>query len=235
MALDDADKKTVTDLVTAALAAALKPEALAAAVAPVVKAHVGEATKGMLTEDAMTKAIAEAVAKFKPAESDDKGKKGKGGDEGESEAVAAMKKQMDELKAANEAERRARIDAERKAIVDGNRSKVRDALVKAGVPADRLHLAMPAIEASGALILDGDKPGWKGKDQYQVDTVLDFDAGAKAWTATADGKHFLPAVDARGTGDNGGARGGTQHVASKIRNADGSLNLQRLGEILPIV
>lgn len=229
MALDEAALKQVNEAITAALAAAMKPEALGAALAPAVKAHVEAATKGLVTEDSLKTALAEVVKAAKPADEDKPNKGGKAGDKGdESEALASMRKQMDELKATTEAANRARIDAERKAVADGNRAKLKDALTAAGVDPKAMHIVLPAIEASGQVTFDGDVVGWKGKDTYGADKVLDYTEGAKAWAATDDGKRFLPASGAQGTGDGAASRTGNQAGPSAIRNADGTLNLNAL-------
>lgn len=222
MALDEAALKQVNDAITAALAAAMKPEALGAALAPAVKAHVEAATKGLVTEDSLKTALAEVVKAAKPADGEGsgagKGKEGKGAED--NAAVAALQKQLDDQRAKLDAAERARIDAERKGVIDANRAKVRDALVKAGADQSALHLIVPALEQSGTLILDGDKPGWKGKDAYSLDTVLDFEAGAKAWTATPDGKRFLPASGAQGTGEGNHNTGGRGNGAGQIKSLD---------------
>jgi hypothetical protein len=219
MALDEADKKHIAD----AIAAALKPDALAAAVAPVVKAHVAEATKGAITEEALKAQFAEFAKTIKPAD-DDKG--GKGGDKGNDKgndkadpAVAALQKQLDDQKAQLQAAERARIDAERKAITDRNRNAVKAALGKAGLSADALDDALAIAEARGELVLDGDKPGWKGVDAYNLPTVHDFETGAKKFAGTDAGKRFLPASGAGGTGE-GANNGRAQNGAGSIKSLD---------------
>lgn len=224
MALDEAALKQVNEAITAALAAAMKPEALGAALAPAVKAHVEAATKGLVTEDTLKTALADALKSVKPADGGGEGNGGGKGKEGkdaeDNAAVAALQKQLDEQRMKLEAAERARIDAERAKVTDTNRAKVREALVKAGADPTALHLIVPALEASGTLILDGDKPGWKGKDAYSLDTVHDFETGAKAWAATPDGKRFLPAGNAGGTGEGNHNTGGRQNGSGQIKSLD---------------
>lgn len=229
MALDEADIKRINELMAEAVKAAMAPDALGKILGPAVESHVKAATKGAVTEDALKAALAEFAKTVKPAD-DEKKDDGKGkAKDGESEALAAMRKQMDELKASTEAANRARIDAERKAVADANRAKLKDALVAAGIDARAMHIVVPAIEASGQVTFDGDVVGWKGKDTYGAEKVLDYVEGAKAWASTDDGKRFLPASGAQGTGDGASKNNGSGHAgASAIRNADGSLNLAAL-------
>ena len=226
MALDDADKKFITEL----LAAATKDFAKAADLATVIKGQLDERLKDAPTTESIAAAAKKAADEALAAKggTDDKGK-GKDG-AGENPALAALQKRIDEQTAAFDAERKARIDAEARAVKDAHRSKVRDALTAAGVDAKALPLVMPYLESSGVLVLDGDKPGWRGKDKYGADTVLDFADGAKAFAGSDDGKRFVPAGDTRGTGDRAAERNGSGGATGPgtIRNADGSLNAQAL-------
>lgn len=227
MALDEADIKRINELVSESLKAAMSPDVLGKILGPAVEAHVKAATKDIVTPDALKAQMEELAKTLKPAETKDDGKGKAKGDE--SEALAAMRKQMDELKAATEAANRARIDAERKAVADANRAKLKDALVAAGIDPKAMHIVVPAIEASGQVTFDGDAVGWRGKDTYGAEKVLDYVEGAKAWASTDDGKRFLPASGAQGTGDGASKNNGSGHAgASAIRNADGSLNLAAL-------
>lgn len=216
----DPDVQKALDGLTALLA----PEALAKALAPIVKAHTDAALKGVVTADGLQKQLDELATKLKPSDPDpaDKGTKGKGEPDA---AVAALQKQLDEQKAQLLAAERARVDAERKSVMDANRAKVRDALIAAGVDASAMHIVMPALETSGQLVLDGDAIGWKGKDNYGLDAVLPFEAGAKAWASSPDGKRFIPASNASGTGDNPN-RNGTQARGGEVKS------LNDLGSLL---
>lgn len=234
MALDDADLKKISELVTAQIGAAFKPEAVAAVIGPVVKAHVAEATKGAVTPEALKAQIEDLTAKL-AAKSDeepaDKGAKGKGKDEGGAAdpRVAAMERKLAEVEAAHKAALQAAADEKAKARTSALHTAAREALIKAGADPARIHLAMPAITAAGQLDYDGDRPGWRGKDHLGLDAVLDMDAAAKAWLATSDGKLFVPPADTRGTGDGNGDRNAQRSgTASGIRNADGSLNIDAL-------
>lgn len=227
MALDADDLKKIGEIV----AAATKDFAKAADLATVIKGQIDERLKDAPTAESIAAAAKKAADDALAAKggADDKGK-GKGADDAGSAALAALQKKIDEQTTAFETERKARIDAEARAVKDGHRSKVRDALTTAGVDAKALPLVMPYLESSGQLVLDGDKPGWKGKDKYGADTVLDFADGAKAFAGSDDGKRFVPAGDTRGTGDRAAERNGSGGATGPgtIRNADGSLNAQAL-------
>lgn len=201
MALDESDLKKLAEMITAST----KDLVRAADIGGVVESALAVRLKDIPTADSVTAAAKAAAAEMaKPAEAQPN--KAKAGDD---PALAALKAQIEETNAKLAAADRARVDAERKATADANLSRVRDALGKAGVAPERMHLAIAAVKESGALILDGDKVGWKGKDSYGLDATLDFDAGAKLWASTNDGKTFLPAVDARGTGDGKNNRNGS--------------------------
>lgn len=222
MALDEADKKAIADQI----AAAFSPDAIAKVLAPVVEAHVKAATKDLPTAEGIGKSIAAEVAKLKPAEDPPK-------DDKKDKPDAALTAKIDELQKSVKAAETARLEAEQARKVDAGRSAARDALAKAGVPAEKLHLVMPVIEASGVLDLAGDKPGWKGKNSYGADDVLTLEEGAAAWVKTDDGKHFLPPVDAGGTGQGNNGRKVAGPGPSEVRGADGTLDPNRLlGKIL---
>lgn len=198
MALDEADKKLIADLI----AGALSPESLAKAVAPVVEAHTKAALKGAVTAEGLQKQLDEALAKLKPTEGDDK-PADKGGKA--DPAVAALEKKLAAMEAASKVK-----DAELAAQVQRARTErlhasTRDALAKAGIPADRLGLALASIKDAGVLDYDGDRPGWRGKSALGLDEVLAMEDGAAAWVK-GEGKLFLPPSGASGTGDGNGGR-----------------------------
>jgi hypothetical protein len=229
MALDDTDKKTVGELIAAALKDALRPEALGAVLAPVVKAHTDAALKGTVTSDALKTQLDELAAKLKPADPDpaDKGAdKGKKPDD--DPRIAAMQKRMAEIEAASAAKDRALADEKARARTEALHLAARDGLAKAGVPSDRLAPALAYVRSLGVLDYDGDTPGWKGKNSLGLDAVLPMEDAAASWVKS-DGKLFLPPSGAGGTGDGAGNRDSQRTgPPSAIRNGDGSLNVQAL-------
>ena len=82
------------------------------------------------------------------------------------------------------------------------------------------------------LVLDGEKAGWKGKDQYNLDAVLPFESGAEGWVKTDSGKRFLPPVDQAGTGNNPNGRNGRSGpTPAKLTDISGADILGALGNL----
>lgn len=216
MALDEADKKYIAEL----LAGALKPETIGAA----VKAHVDAAVKPLQDRlDAGEKAAKdakEAAEKAgKPAD-DGKGKDGKGKD-----ADPETAKELAALRARLEASDKAREEAENRSKTEARDNATREALAKAGIPADRLPHAMAFLGTQGVIADKDGKVGWKGKDRFGVDAVLPLEEGAKAWASTPDGKLYLPPSGVQGTGTGAGNGGGSgQNGPKKL----GDINVSRL-------
>lgn len=211
MPLEAADIAKINELMAEALKNALKPEALAAAVAPVVKAHTDAAMKGVVTTEGLEKFGTDLAAKLKPAEPENKGDggKGKGADD---PVVQALTKKVAEMEAQNKAALEQVAAEKARSRADKLHTAARDALAKAGIPADRLPMALAYVKELGVLDYDGDNPGWKGKSSLGLDAVLPMEDAAAAW-AKADGKVFLPPTGASGTGDGnrGGGGGGTRN------------------------
>ena len=217
MPLDDADKKFIAE----AIAASIKPDTIGAA----VKAHLD----GLKLDEKIADKVKEATKDLPKGEEkgkDDDKSKDKGGKGKDDERINGLEQRL----AASE---KAREEAEMARRRDALESGARDALVKAGVPAERARHALAVLKADGLLDHDKDgKPGWKGKDRFGVDTLLSLEEGASAWVKSDDGKHYLPPVQTRGTGDKGG--GGPSHNGNggPVRLADLNLGavLSRIGQ-----
>lgn len=112
----------------------------------------------------------------------------------------------DEKAARKQAEKERAEEQER-----GKRTEMRNAfssvLTELGVTDPKLlRAAINVLEEDGVMIRDEDgKIKFKGVDKYGIETNFDPKAGLKAWVA-GDGKSFVPAVDAGGSG-TGPARG----------------------------
>ena len=234
MPLEQADLEQIGKLIAGAiapLAGAVSPENLAKTITPIIEAQnkaAGVVTAAELAKrDADAKKAADDAAAAKvAADAAEAAKKGK-----KDEApvvppeVLELQKQLALITKSNEdnARKAAEADAARKA--DALHSATKEALAKAGVPADRIHLALPALKEAGVLVYDGERPGWKGTDpKTNTPAVLDMLDGVKGWVE-GDGKHFLPPKDLGGSGEGIGVRGGGSRVSSPLRNSDGSLNL----------
>lgn len=215
MALDDADKKYIAEL----LAAQFSGDTLKKVVGEAAKAHVEAALKPFADKlDASAKdveALKAAKATDKPADKEDKAKGGDKADPETAKELAALRQRL-------EASDKAREEAENRSKAEARDSAAREALAKAGIPADRLPHAMAFLGAQGVIVAGADgKPGWKGKDKFGVDAVLPLEDGARSWAATPDGKLYLPPTDARGTGTGAGNGSGS----------GGSGGIKKLGEI----
>lgn len=211
MALDQADLTKITEMIGAALTSEAHTKAIGEAAAGAVKKVVGDLKLDKVGETIDAKI--QAVTKDLKAPPDDK----KGGDKKDDDATAQRLKALEDQVAERD---RKLEESETARKRDSIHTAARDALVKAGVPADRVRHAMAVLVQDGLLVDADGKPGWKGKDRYGVETVLSVEAGAKAWVATDDGKAFLPAHGAGGTGD--GAGDPARRVAPSVeKGADG--------------
>ena len=204
MALDEADKKYIAEL----LAAQFSGDTLKKLVGEAAKAHVEAALKPISDKlDASAKeveALKAAKTADKPGDKEDKA--GKGTDKADPETA----KELAALRQRLEASDKAREEAENRSKAETRDSAAREALAKAGIPADRLPHAMAFLGTQGVIVAGADgKPGWKGKDKFGVDAVLPLEDGAKSWAATPDGKLYLPPTDARGTGTGAGNGSGS--------------------------
>lgn len=216
MPLDADDLKKLSEMIAAGVKAAVDP--LAAKVDPaeigkIVKAHVAEGTKGLVSAEDLAKREADAkkaaddAAAAKAAADAEAAGKGKGKGSEPDPAVAALEAKIALLtKQAADAQEAAKAERE-KARTTALHSATRAALTKNGIPEDKVDLALDVLKARGVLTYDGDTPGWKGKNDVGLEAVLPLDVAAGAWMK-AEGKHFLPPVDIGGTGDGAGKSGG---------------------------
>ena len=221
MALDKADLESIA----AMMAAALAPEKLAPILQPILEAH-GAGILAKVPKGVDQKALDEALAKLKPAADPDPKPKGKDGDSPE---IVAMRAELAATNQRLEATEKARQETVAKSAQERARNEVKAALGKAGVTADALDDALAVVERTGALVLDGEKVGWKMPNKFNpaLEEVQPFEAGASAWAATPAGKRFQAPVPVQGTGDGPNTR---QIIPSPggVRNADGSLNVSAL-------
>lgn len=195
---DDAQKKELAALIAEQLKASLTAEVLG----PVVGAALGPALKPVT--DAQAALAAElAKVKEKPAEQPAKpqGDPAKPGqvDERTRTEIEALKQQIAQQQAQTEQERKARLESEKARKTEVLHTRVRDILGKAGVPSDRMHLAMPVLRELGAFQEDGDGFVWKGTVNG-VSGVHPLEAGIAEWMK-GDGTAFLPPKPVGGTGE----------------------------------
>lgn len=236
MPLDQADLEQIGKLIAGAIApiaGAVAPENLAKTITPIIEAQnkaAGVVTAAELAKReadakkaAEDKAKADADAAAKATEDAKKGKKD------EVPVVPAevleLQKQLAAITKANEENARKAAEADAARRADALHSTAKEALAKAGIPADRIHLALPVLKEAGVLTYDGERPGWKGIDpKTNTPAVLDMLDGVKGWIE-GDGKHFLPPKDLGGTGDGAGNGGGSGRVATSLRDSSGKLDM----------
>lgn len=213
MALDEADLKKINEMLTAALTS----DAAKKVYGDAAKAHVDAALKPFADKLEASARDVEALKAAKPADksTDKDDKAAKGSDKADPETA----KELAALRQRLEASDKAREEAENRSKAEARDSAAREALAKAGIPADRLPHAMAFLGTQGVIATDKDgRPGWKGKDKFGVDVLLPLEEGAKSWAGTPDGKLYLPPTDARGTGTgagngSGGGSGGVKKLA----------------------
>lgn len=201
MSFDDAQKKELAALIAEQLKASLTAEVLGpvvgAALAPALK-PVTDAQAALAAE--LTK-VKETAAKppENPGKPADPAKPGAQLDERTRTEIEALKQQIAQQQAQTEQERKARLESEKARKTEVLHTRVRDLLGKAGVPSDRMHLAMPVLRELGAFQEDGDGFVWKGTVNG-VTGVHSLEAGISEWMK-GDGTSFLPPKPVAGTGD----------------------------------
>lgn len=154
------------------------------------------------------------------------GKSKKGSKDGEepagdehSTAFKSLQRQIETMKteaAATKAER----DTERsKSKAMSLQQLARETLAKHGVtnPIQAKH-ALASLKEDGRLVYDeDDRPAYKDANG----DCFDLETGLKGWSASEEGKYFLPPTGARGSGDRPGQ--GAKNPNEKSSNAEPSM------------
>lgn len=120
------------------------------------------------------------------------------------------------------------------------RAQFQAALTEHGITDPRLmRAALTQLEEDGFMIRDEEgKAKFKGVDKYGIETIFEPKAGVKTWVL-GEGKSFVPAVDAGGSGSNGARSGApgsnvTKGEYSKLTPAaKASIELERASQGLP--
>lgn len=230
MPLDDADKKFIADLLKK------NNEDQAVEIGKTIDAKLKPVADKVDGVEKTAKDAAEKVEKA--AKEPDKGGKepdnkgGKGGaGAGDDPAVADLKRRLDEAEKREQEQARLRKEEADKRLTEQRRGAIRDALVEAGMPADRTKHAITFLEAEGLITTDEKTGahGFKSKDKYGVEQIVGGKAGAAGWLATDDGKTYLPPKGVTGTGDGAGNRQGAGNTGTAPRNDKGALDWGALG------
>jgi len=135
-----------------------------------------------------------------------------------SRKLTKMEKELADERAARQKAEKERAEEQERSKRNEMRSVFSSALSELGVTDPKLlRAALNVLEEDGVMIRDEDgKVKFKGQDKYGIETNFDPKVGLKSWVA-GEGKSFVPAVDAGGSGQ-GGARGtgnGTQALSAR--------------------
>lgn len=149
-----------------------------------------------------------------------------------------LSRKMNKLEKELADERQARKTAEQEKAQEQEKAKRTEmrtifsgALTELGITDPKLlRAAINVLEEDGVMIRDEDgKVKFKGVDKYGIETNFDPKAGLKSWVTT-EGKSFVPAVDAGGSG-TGGARAGGGNGTSLTSKEIKGMSAQQLAAI----
>lgn len=174
------------------------------------------------TADSLKSMFGELLKDFKPAGSGEGGGGGGSGDGGtgggggagagltpaELETKKKIAQLEADLKQSNEryaAEQKARSEAETKRMRDEEQSQLESDLRKSGIPELRIAAARALLKERGFVKRVGDDN--KILTSIKVngfDEDVPLSRGIEEWLKSEEGKTFLPAVDASGSGNRGG-------------------------------
>jgi hypothetical protein len=182
----------------------------------IVTSRVKREMKGVLADLATMKGMLEKLATPKKEEGEE-GEEIEEGEEGKDKAEADSKmakkfsrleKQLAEEKAARTAAEKAREEEAAKSKTTEMKNIFGSILTEFGCTDPRLNkAALVILEEEGIMTRDEDgKIKFKGVDKYGIETLFEPKVGLKAWIA-GDGKSFVPAVDAGGSGQGGSGQG----------------------------
>jgi hypothetical protein len=220
----DEIKALVNTALKEALPAGLKAalgEGLADAVKVQVKAALDEAVKPI--NDRLT----DLDGKVKAAPAAELGK-GKGGEL--DPGLKALHDEVEALKTARKAADDRATQAEQGRQRQALETSAREALLKAGVPAARVPLALHTLFAEGKLTTDAKgAPIFKGRNDLNLDADLDVGKGIEGWLDTEVGKEVLPPRGVNGAGGGGGEQ---VRVGAAPRAAGGALDWSGMGKAL---
>lgn len=217
-----------------------KPEYLTAEQA---QEMISKAVNGALSKRNLEKTVGDIVmaslAKFqeaKEAEATEKQEEQAAkGPDAKGELPPAYKAHYDRLEAQLKAEReerlkaeKAREDVEKARRRDEERSTAAEHLRKHGISDARISGALAVLHTERGAIArseDAKRIVFKSKDKYGNDVELALDEGLQQWLKTDEGKEYLPARDARGSGGAGGKANGQS-------SKDGSMSDGQFGSMV---
>jgi hypothetical protein len=141
-----------------------------------------------------------------------------------------LERELVEEREARKKAEQAQVDAQNKTKHNEMLSQFESALAEHGVTDPKLRrAALRLLEEDGVMIRDEDtgKIKFKGQDKYGIETLFEPKIGIKSWVL-GEGKSFVPAVDASGSGTGGAKSVGN----SKLTQGEyGKLSLQQKASI----
>ncbi len=189
----------------------------------IVTSRVKRALKPL--ED-MVKSLAETVGKMSPTkqadqddeddEDDEEQEPGKKPDTAVARKLDKLNKQLKNEREARKQAENAQKEAEEKRKRDEMRTHTNAALAKHGIKDPMLAKgAISILEENGVITRDDEgKIKYKSTDKYGIESLVEVDAGISQWIK-GEGKSFLPAVDAGGSGQGSANAGGAGSVTKK--------------------
>ena len=129
-----------------------------------------------------------------------------------SKRMTRLERELAEQKARAEKAERERAEQAEASKRQEMRNIFQGALAEYGIKDPLLlEAALDRLEKTGQMFRDEDgKVKFKGVDKYGIDTNFDPRVGLKTWVEK-EGKSYVPAVEAGGSG-SGGARNGGEHT-----------------------
>lgn len=217
----------------------------------IVTSRVKREMKGVLAQLAqLTEVVTKQNAKKSEDEETDEDGEGDQGDKSKRQAetdpklarkLAKMEKELADEKDARKKAELAQKDEAEKARRQELVSVFDAALTEHGISDPILRkAALRHLEDEGKMVRDEEsgKPRFKGQDKYGIETAYEPKVGLKAWVLT-EGKSFVPAVDAGGSGTGASRTGAgnsniTKGEFSKLNAAQkASIDLERACQGLP--
>lgn len=182
----------------------------------IVTSRVKREMKGVLAQLAtLTDAIGKLSAPKKEEtdeEDEDEGDGKKAEAKPDPKLARKLQKMENELKEEKEARKKAEL-AQKEERAKAERTDMlgtfEAALTEHGVTDPKLRrAALRLLEEDGYMVRDEEsgKVKFKGQDKYGMETMFDPKAGVKQWVLN-EGKSFIPAVDAGGSGTGGSRQG----------------------------
>lgn len=111
-----------------------------------------------------------------------------------------LEAQLAEMRKLIEAQTKRAAEADMQRQKESLRNGVREALIAQGADPRRVHLALPVLQSSGRVKLDGNGEPVFVFPERSGSPEMSAAEGAKRWLSTEDGKFFLPGASGQEIG-----------------------------------